>query len=61
MCPHRGNRLINEDFGFLEKIGCSFHSWVFDLDGNNEQVLDKETFRKEVFGLRSQFIKKGVK
>ena len=48
VCPHRGNRLINEDLGFLEKIGCSFHSWVFDLDGNNEQVLDKETFRKEV-------------
>ena len=48
VCPHRGNRLINEDFGFLEKIGCSFHSWTFDLDGKNKKVLDRETFRKEV-------------
>ena len=45
VCPHRGNRLINEDFGFLENR-LLFHSWVFDLDGNNEQVLDKETLEK---------------
>ena len=48
VCPHRGNRLINDDMGFLNKIGCSFHSWSFDLDGKNESVLDKETFREEI-------------
>lgn len=47
-CPHRGNRLLLEEFGSVKQITCSFHSWSFGLDGKCEKVTDKETFREEV-------------
>lgn len=48
VCPHRGNRLLREEFGSLNRITCSFHSWSFGLDGKCEKVTDEETFRPEV-------------
>ena len=48
VCPHRGNRLFFDDFGFVKDIGCRFHGWKFNLDGTNQQVTDSETFREEV-------------
>ena len=48
VCPHRGNKLFYEDFGFVQDIGCSFHGWKFNLDGTNQLVSDSETFRDEV-------------
>ncbi|MEL7029225.1 MAG: aromatic ring-hydroxylating dioxygenase subunit alpha [Pseudomonadota bacterium] len=48
VCPHRGNRLVQEDFGCVPQFTCSFHSWQFGLDGQNVQVTDRETFRSEV-------------
>ncbi|MFL2834477.1 MAG: SRPBCC family protein [Alphaproteobacteria bacterium] len=48
VCPHRGNKLLFEDFGFVKDIGCMFHGWKFNLDGTNKLVSDSETFREEV-------------
>lgn len=48
VCPHRGNRIVHQDFGSLSGFTCSFHSWQFGLDGKNQRVTDAETFRQEV-------------
>ncbi|RME67982.1 MAG: aromatic ring-hydroxylating dioxygenase subunit alpha [Alphaproteobacteria bacterium] len=48
VCPHRGNRIVHNDFGSLGAFTCSFHSWQFGLDGKNVRVTDEETFRKDV-------------
>lgn len=48
VCPHRGNQLVSEDFGSLDRFTCPFHNWKFGLDGENIEVTDPETFRPEV-------------
>jgi len=48
VCPHRGNRVVHNDFGSLPNgFTCSFHSWKFGLDGRIMHVTDRETFRPE--------------
>lgn len=48
VCPHRGNRLVmTEQGGFADCITCPFHSWKFELSGENCHVTDRETFRPE--------------
>jgi len=48
VCPHRGSRLVLDDLGSVSKFTCPFHSWQFDLNGENIAVTDPETFRPEV-------------
>lgn len=48
VCPHRGNRIVHNDRGFVPSFTCAFHSWQFDLDGRNRNVTDAETFRPGV-------------
>ncbi|WP_037500277.1 aromatic ring-hydroxylating oxygenase subunit alpha [Sphingomonas jaspsi] len=48
VCPHRGSRLVLSDFGSLDGFTCPFHSWQFDLDGQNTRVTDAETFEPAV-------------
>jgi len=48
VCPHRGNRLVFEEFGSADNFTCAFHSWKFGLAGDNIAITDKETFREEV-------------
>jgi phenylpropionate dioxygenase-like ring-hydroxylating dioxygenase large terminal subunit len=48
VCPHRGNKLFFDDFGFVKDIGCRYHGWKFNLDGTNKLVTDSETYRHEV-------------
>jgi phenylpropionate dioxygenase-like ring-hydroxylating dioxygenase large terminal subunit len=52
VCPHRGNRLIENDRGFVGQFSCPFHSWKFDLDGSLQNITDEETFRPEVVSHR---------
>ncbi len=52
VCPHRGNRLVHNDFGSLPLFTCSFHSWQFNLDGQLQHLTDIETFRPEVVAQR---------
>jgi phenylpropionate dioxygenase-like ring-hydroxylating dioxygenase large terminal subunit len=48
VCPHRGSRLVLGDTGSLSRFTCPFHSWQFNLEGENIRVTDPETFRPEV-------------
>lgn len=43
-CPHRGNRLLHVDEGFVEKIACSYHGWQFNQDGEVLNVQDEADF-----------------
>ena len=52
VCPHRGNRVVHNDFGSLPRFTCSFHSWQYGLDGQLLQITDQETFRPEVIAHR---------
>lgn len=40
-CPHRGRRLT-EGSGSLAHFRCRFHGWQFDLEGRNQEVLDRK-------------------
>jgi carnitine monooxygenase subunit len=48
VCPHRAMQLVRDDFGSVRDFTCGFHSWKFDLDGNNKHVTDAHTFRPSV-------------
>lgn len=45
-CPHRGTTL-GQDCGHYEKgrIVCPFHGWRWDLEGNNQLVLERQEFK----------------
>jgi phenylpropionate dioxygenase-like ring-hydroxylating dioxygenase large terminal subunit len=44
VCPHRGNPIVQNDFGTAQTFTCSFHSWRFAMDGTLLKVTDEETF-----------------
>ncbi|HZV10722.1 MAG TPA: aromatic ring-hydroxylating dioxygenase subunit alpha, partial [Novosphingobium sp.] len=54
VCPHRGSRLVTEDFGSVAQFSCPFHSWKFALDGRCAAVTDAATFRPEVLAHGTQ-------
>jgi phenylpropionate dioxygenase-like ring-hydroxylating dioxygenase large terminal subunit len=49
-CPHRGNRLVHNDFGHTAGgcFTCDFHGWKYRLDGTNQLIRDELIFRPEV-------------
>ena len=48
-CKHRGNELVNEDFGkAAQAFTCIVHSWRWNLAGRNVRVTDRENFSPEV-------------
>ena len=47
-CKHRGNELVQEDFGHgATSFTCIMHSWRYNLKGKNIRVTDRETFGPE--------------
>jgi phenylpropionate dioxygenase-like ring-hydroxylating dioxygenase large terminal subunit len=49
VCGHRGNRLVQADFGHVEdRFTCGFHSWQWTIEGALAHVTDAESFRPEV-------------
>lgn len=50
VCPHRGNRLVHNDFGRTANacFTCDFHGWKYHLDGSNKEIRDELIFREEV-------------
>ena len=44
VCQHRGNRLVDTEFGKSSAFVCPFHSWRYDRAGKNIGVTDRETF-----------------
>lgn len=47
VCPHRGTALSDGGCGHFEKdrIICPFHGWRWDLQGNNQFVLERHEFK----------------
>ena len=46
VCPHRGTALAQGSGRFGNcRIMCPFHGWRWDLDGNNQFVLERQEFR----------------
>lgn len=47
-CKHRGNELVQEEFGHgASSFTCIMHSWRYNLKGKNVRVTDRETFSEE--------------
>ena len=44
VCPHRGNRIVDEGMGNAETFKCSYHGWEFGLSGRFKNLPDKEIF-----------------
>lgn len=50
VCPHRGNKLVWNDFpreetsGFSRQFQCKYHGWRFDLDGSVAYVQQESEF-----------------
>ncbi|NWK98255.1 (2Fe-2S)-binding protein [Sphingobium lactosutens] len=48
VCKHRGNELVQEDFGQdATSFTCIMHSWRYNLKGKNVRVTDRDTFGPE--------------
>lgn len=55
VCPHRGNRLVYNEFGTVGEDGCfqcCFHGWKFETDGALKEIRDEIIFREEVVSHR---------
>lgn len=44
VCRHRGRQLVARECGHGSSFVCSFHNWIYDLDGRNRRVTDRELF-----------------
>jgi nitrite reductase/ring-hydroxylating ferredoxin subunit len=48
VCKHRGNELVQDDFGHgASTFTCIYHSWCYNLKGRNLRITDQETFSPE--------------
>lgn len=54
VCPHRGNQLVQNDFGRVNNacFQCDFHGWQYKLDGSNAKIRDEHIFRPEAIAHR---------
>jgi phenylpropionate dioxygenase-like ring-hydroxylating dioxygenase large terminal subunit len=43
-CQHRGGRLAYYEKGSCKAMTCTFHGWVFDLEGNLADVPEAEVY-----------------
>jgi phenylpropionate dioxygenase-like ring-hydroxylating dioxygenase large terminal subunit len=44
-CQHRGNRLVDGDFGKVAAFVCPYHSWTYDLNGKCKRITDRKYFK----------------
>ena len=44
ICPHRGNRLVSEATGHVNRFVCKYHAWAFQTDGELVFAQDSENF-----------------
>jgi len=47
VCPHRGNRLVWEEAGGMDRFSCAYHGWEVGIDGVVGYVPDEENFAAE--------------
>ena len=49
VCIHRGNQLVHGDLGHSEgTFSCTYHGWIYALDGSLSHITQAEHFREEV-------------
>ena len=48
VCPHRGNKIVYNEFGHVSNFKCAFHSWQFSLNGQLEKLTDEELFHPDL-------------
>ena len=44
VCPHRGNRLVHVDAGFVSDFRCTYHGWKFNYEGELIYAQDDDDF-----------------
>lgn len=44
VCPHRGNRLVDEGMENVESFKCSYHGWEYALSGRFKNIPNQELF-----------------
>src|SRR3990172_4935564 len=52
VCPHRGNRIAQNEFGSVAQFTCSFHGWQFHCNGRLKGITDEETFAPRLIAHR---------
>ncbi len=52
VCPHRGNRVAQNEFGSVAQFTCSFHGWQFHCNGRLKCITDEETFAPRLIAHR---------
>ncbi len=50
VCQHRGNRLVEEPLGHVNRFVCKYHSWAFQTDGELVFVQDADDFPENPCG-----------
>lgn len=45
VCHHRGNQLVDDNFGSVKSFKCAFHEWEWSLDGGLKGIKDRNTFQ----------------
>lgn len=44
VCQHRGNRLVQANWGSQPSFTCQYHGWRWNIDGSLEWVQDEDNF-----------------
>jgi phenylpropionate dioxygenase-like ring-hydroxylating dioxygenase large terminal subunit len=52
VCPHRGNRICQNERGSVSRFTCAFHGWQFGCNGRLERITDEETFNPRLIAHR---------
>ena len=52
VCPHRGNRIAQNEHGSTAHFTCAFHGWQFECNGRLRSITDEETFAPQLIAHR---------
>ncbi|MEZ5498734.1 MAG: aromatic ring-hydroxylating dioxygenase subunit alpha [Steroidobacteraceae bacterium] len=52
VCPHRGNRVCQNERGSVDRFTCGFHGWQFGCDGKLQKISDEKTFNPRLIAHR---------
>ena len=52
VCPHRGNRVAQNELGSVAHFTCAFHGWQFECSGKLRSITDEDTFAPQLIAHR---------
>jgi nitrite reductase/ring-hydroxylating ferredoxin subunit len=53
ICPHRGSRLVREEYGKSMRMTCRFHGWTFDTRGEAIGIPEEQMFCGQIQNRKS--------